>query len=119
VISDRFADSTRAYQGYGHGLALETIDRLYEISVGDFRPDLTLILDLPVDLGLSRAARRAGAETRYESMDVEFHRRLREGFLAIAAAEPKRCAVIDASGTMEGVQVAIRMAVIQRVRPPQ
>jgi dTMP kinase len=119
VISDRFADSTRAYQGYGHGLALATIDRLYEISVGNFRPDLTLILDLPVDLGLSRAARRAGAETRYESMDIEFHRRLREGFLAIAAAEPQRCAVIDASGTIEGVQVAIRMQVIQRVRAPQ
>jgi dTMP kinase len=119
VISDRFADSTKAYQGYGHGLPLETIDRLYAIAVGDFRPDLTLILDLPVDLGLSRAARRAGAETRYESMKIEFHHRLRDGFRAIAAAEPQRCVMIDASGTLEAVQAAIRMALIQRLRPPQ
>jgi len=119
VISDRFADSTKAYQGYGHGLPLPTIDHLYEIAVGDFRPHLTVILDLPVDVGLSRAARRSGAETRYESMDIEFHRRLREGFLAIAQAEPQRCIVVDASGTLEAVQVAVRMAVIQRLRPPQ
>ena len=119
VISDRFADSTKAYQGYGHGLPLAKIDRLYDISVGDFRPDLTVILDLPIELGLSRAARRAGTETRYESMDIEFHRRLREGFLAIAGADPARCAVIDASGSVEAVQVALRMQVIQRVRPPQ
>jgi dTMP kinase len=119
VISDRFADSTKAYQGYGHGLPLAKIDRLYEIAVGDFRPDLTVILDLPVELGLSRAARRAGTETRYESMDIEFHRRLRKGFLAIASADPARCAVIDASGSIEAVQVALRMQVIQRVRPPQ
>ena len=119
VISDRFADSTKAYQGYGHGLPLDMIDQLYQIAVGDFRPHLTVILDLPVDLGLSRAARRAGTETRYESMDVDFHRRLREGFLEIAKAEPKRCVVVDAAGSIEAVQMALRMAVIQRVRPPQ
>ena len=119
VISDRFADSTKAYQGYGHGLPLDMIDQLYQIAVGDFRPHLTVILDLPVDLGLSRAARRAGTETRYESMDVDFHRRLREGFLEIAKAEPKRCVVVDAAGSIEAVQMALRMPVIQRVRPPQ
>ena len=119
VISDRFADSTKAYQGYGHGLPLDMIDQLYQIAVGDFRPHLTVILDLPVDLGLSRAARRAGTETRYESMDVDFHRRLREGFLEIAKAEPKRCVVVDAAGSIEAVRMALRMAVIQRVRPPQ
>ena len=118
VISDRFADSTKAYQGYGHGLDPQVIDRLYDMVVGSFRPDLTLMLDLPIEAGLERAARRAGQETRYESMDLDFHRRLRQGFLEIARAEPSRCAVIDAQGTPEAVQIAIRMAMIQRVRAP-
>jgi len=118
VISDRFADSTKAYQGYGHGLELETIDRLYAIAVGKFVPDLTIILDLPVEQGLARAAGRAGTETRYENMNIDFHRRLRNGFLDIARNEPKRCMVIDATGTVEAVQVAVRMAIIQRVKAP-
>ena len=118
VISDRFADSTKAYQGYGHGLDSQFIDRLYEMVVGAFKPDLTVILDLPVETGLERAARRAGQETRYESMDLDFHRRLRQGFLDIARADPARCAVIDAQGTTEAVQIAIRMAMIQRVKAP-
>ncbi|MGE0152957.1 MAG: dTMP kinase [Reyranellaceae bacterium] len=118
VISDRFADSTRAYQGYGHGLPLPTVDRLYELTVGDFKPDLTVLLDLPAEEGLKRAAKRKGGERRYESMDIEFHRRLRDGFLEIARAEPQRCVVIDASGTLEAVHMALLMAVIQRLRPP-
>ena len=118
VISDRFADSTKAYQGYGHGLDSQFIDRLYEMVVGASKPDLTVILDLPVETGLERAARRAGQETRYESMDLDFHRRLRQGFLDIARADPARCAVIDAQGTTEAVQIAIRMAMIQRVKAP-
>lgn len=96
VISDRFADSTRAYQGYGHGLELSDLDRLYDIAVGDFRPDLTLILDLPVEVGLARAAARRGVETRYESLSQAFHERVRAGFLEIAKQEPERCALIDA-----------------------
>lgn len=118
VISDRFADSTKAYQGYGHGLELEMIDRLYAIAVGKFVPDLTIILDLPVEQGLARAASRAGNETRYENMNIDFHRRLRNGFLDIARNEPRRCMVIDATGTVEAVQVAVRMAIIQRVKAP-
>ncbi len=96
VISDRFADSTLAYQGYGHGLPHEEIKDLYRLAVGNFAPDLTLILDLPVETGLRRALSRGGAEDRYEKMDVSFHQRLRDGFLAIAAQEPGRCAVIPA-----------------------
>jgi len=96
VLCDRFADSTLAYQGYGHGLPHEAIRDLYRLAVGDFAPDLTLILDLPVEAGLARAAGRGGAEDRYEKMDLGFHQRLREGFLAIAAAEPGRCAVVPA-----------------------
>jgi dTMP kinase len=97
VISDRFADSTRAYQGYGHGLDLAMLERLYDVAVGDFCPDLTLILDLPIDVGLARAAARRGAETRYESLPIAFHQRVKAGFLEIAKREPSRCVVIDAA----------------------
>jgi len=107
VISDRFADSTRAYQGHGHGLPLDRIELLYTVAVGNFAPDLTLILDLPVDIGLARAAARRGAETRFEGLGPGFHERVRSGFRAIAAAEPKRCALIDASGDVDTVHRAI------------
>lgn len=115
VVSDRFADSTRAYQGYGHGLDLAMLDRLYEIAVGDFRPDLTLVLDLPIEAGLARAAARRGAETRYESLPADFHRRVRTGFLEIARQDPGRCAVIDASQDVEMVAAAIARTVGERL----
>jgi dTMP kinase len=115
VISDRFADSTRAYQGWGHGLDLATLDRLYSVAVGVFRPDLTLILDLPVDAGLARAAARRGAETRYESLPREFHDRVREGFLTIARLEPERCVVIDASQDIDAVAASIAGVVAERL----
>lgn len=119
VVCDRFADSTMAYQGYGHGLGSAPINELYELVLGDFRPDLTLVLDLPVEVGLARAASRsgspAGAEDRYERMDIEFHQRLRDGFLAIAAAEPERCVVVDAARDIEDVFAAVRAAVRDRL----
>jgi dTMP kinase len=115
VISDRFADSTRAYQGYGHGLDLAMLERLYEIAVGDFRPDLTLILDLPVAAGLARAASRRGTETRYESLPLAFHERVRAGFLDIAAREPQRCAVVDAGRGIEPVAADIARLADERL----
>lgn len=115
VISDRFADSTRAYQGYGHGLESATLDRLYDVAVGNFRPDLTLILDLPVATGLARASARRGTETRYESLPRDFHERVHAGFLAIARREPERCAVIDASHDIDTVATAIAQAVARRL----
>jgi len=117
VISDRFADSTRAYQGWGHGLDMGTLDRLYDLAVGVFRPDLTVILDLPVDAGLARAASRRGAETRYESLPRAFHERVREGFLAIARNEPERCAVVDASQDIDAVAAAVARVVAERLGP--
>lgn len=111
VISDRFFDSTLAYQGYGHGLPLDTIRALQKLAVGDFRPDITLILDLPAGVGLARAAGRAGAETRYESMAVAFHERLRAGFLEIAASDPARCKLIKADEDIASVHAAIVRAV--------
>jgi dTMP kinase len=115
VISDRFADSTLAYQGHGHGVDRSVFDRLYGIAVGDFRPDLTLVLDLPIEIGLARAAKRRGAETRYESLPVEFHARVRSGFLEIARQYPERCAVIDASGDVEATAAAIARVTAERL----
>lgn len=115
VISDRFADSTRAYQGYGHGLDLAMLGRLHDIAIGSFQPDLTLILDLPVDAGLARAAARRGSETRYESLPRDFHERVHDGFLEIARSEPGRCAVIDASRDVEAVSAAISRLVAERL----
>lgn len=108
VVSDRFFDSTMAYQGYGHGLGVDAIRRLQRLVLGAFRPDLTIILDVPVELGLARAGKRGGAEDRYERMDLAFHRRLRSGFAAIARAEPKRCAVVAASASEDHVWQRVR-----------
>jgi len=116
VVCDRFTDSTLAYQGYGHGLGPARIRALNEIVTEGLTPDLTLILDLPVEAGLARAGARGGAD-RYERMGTDFHQRLREGFLAIAAAEPARCAVIDASQKIEAVTAAIAATVRERLAP--
>ncbi|MGA0600518.1 dTMP kinase [Caulobacter sp. KR2-114] len=116
VVCDRFADSTRAYQGAGGGAPASLIAALEHEMLGDTRPDLTLILDLPAEVGLARAeGRGASAETRFESKGAAFHQRLREGFLAIAAAEPDRCVVIDAAQPLEGVSAAIWTAVAERL----
>ncbi len=104
VISDRFIDSTRAYQGYAGGCSDDLINSLEMAVIGDCRPDLTLILDLDPTLGLARAKTRGeGLEDRYERKGLAFHEKLRAGFLAIAKAQPKRCTVIDASQDIEGV----------------
>jgi dTMP kinase len=115
VVSDRFADSTLAYQGYGHGIERKIFEQLYEVAAGAFRPDLTIILDLPIEIGLKRAAERRGTETRYESLPRDFHTRVRSGFLEIAAREPKRCIVIDATGTVDAIAQAIADAVSDRL----
>jgi dTMP kinase len=117
VLCDRFADSTLAYQGYGQGVDLEWIRTLHRHVLGTLQPTLTLILDLPVDEGLSRAHSRGGSasEDRYERMGREFHERLRAGFLAIAGGDAKRCVVIDATRPVEEVAGAVRRAVCERL----
>src|SRR3546814_8280898 len=90
-----------AYQGYGHGLGRAAVEVLHRLVVGAFRPDLTLVLDLPVAEGLARAQGRGHAEDRYERMDIAFHERLRAGFHEIVAHEPERCVLIDARGRSE------------------
>jgi dTMP kinase len=115
VLSDRFADSSLAYQGYGHGLDPAIFGQLSRIAMEDFRPHLTLILDLPIDIGLARAAARRGLETRYESLPRDFHARVRTGFLEIAAREPERCVVVDAAGSIDAVAAGIAQAVHERL----
>ncbi len=119
VVCDRFADSTMAYQGYGQGLGREIVSAFYDLVVGDFRPDLTLVLDLPVAEGLARANARNGAaagdENRYEKMDLGFHERLRQGFHDIVAREPERCLLIDAAGDEDAVAARVRAALRERL----
>ena len=107
VICDRFADSTRAYQGAAGGVDPGFITALEIHVLEATRPHLTLVFDLPAEVGLARAHARAGAEMRFESKGMGFHERLREGFRAIAAAEPDRCAVIDAAASMDAVEAAV------------
>jgi dTMP kinase len=114
VVCDRFADSTRAYQGAGGGTDPAFIAALEEHVLGEVRPDLTLIFDLPPQTGLERAQARGG-EMRFESKGLAFHQRLRDGFLAIARAEPERCALIDATGSIEAVEAEVWAAVAARL----
>jgi dTMP kinase len=107
VVSDRFTDSTVAYQGYGHGLGAEPIALLKNLVLGDFAPGLTLLFDVPVALGLQRAGKRNSADARYESMGEAFHARVREGFLAVARAEPERVTLIDSSQPIDEVAAAV------------
>jgi len=108
VLCDRYADATLAYQGYGHGIDLSVLRRLIDIATGGLQPDLTILLDLPVEVGL---ARKRSAEQELNHMDLqslEFHARVREGYLRLAAEEPSRWRVIDASRPARVVQRAIR-----------
>jgi dTMP kinase len=114
VICDRFSDSTEAYQGAGRGLAVERLAALHRFIAADFAPALTLILDLPATDGLARAQQR-GATTRFERMPLDFHERLRQGFLAIARREPERCVVIDARRSVAAVHEDVKAAVRERL----
>lgn len=114
VICDRFTDSTLSYQGYGHGLGAEIITMMRHVTIGNFQPDLTFILDVPPDTGIHRAHSRQGKETRYEAMGLEFHKRVREGFLSIAQENPHRCILLDASEPIEILQEKIGKEVEKR-----
>jgi dTMP kinase len=115
VVCDRFSDSTIAYQGYGQGISLDTIRRIDASVLEGFTPDLTLILDVSPETRQRRTASRPGAEDRYERMDEAFHLRVREGFQAIAAAAPERCAVIPADGSIDSVSQVIRTLVTSKL----
>ena len=115
VISDRFADSTRAYQGAAGGAPNELIKALEQSVLEGLKPDLTLVLDLPAPVGLARAAARRQGETRFEDKGQAFHERLREAFLQIAQGEPGRCVVVDATVSVDAVEKAVWAAVQDRL----
>lgn len=111
VVSDRFADSSRAYQGVGLNMGLDVVDDLTRRVAGDFEPDLTLLLDLPVETGLARMAARRGLDDRYQQKSAAFHQTLRDAYLRLAAEHPERITVVDASKDADEVAQAIRNAV--------
>lgn len=120
VVCDRFIDSTRAYQGVLGDLDPRLIRGLETVSIGDTRPDLTLIFDLPAEIGILRAAARRGANKaadRFEGEQVSFHEAVRAAFLDIATAEPRRCAVVDAWGKPDDIAEAVWDIVAARLRP--
>ena len=105
VICDRFADSTTAYQGYGRGVDLTTIKAMNEMATGGIKPDLTILLEMPPDKGLSR--KNAKNHDRFEAEGIAFHHRIRDGYLKLAAQEPKRWMVIDATLPRNQIKVII------------
>lgn len=107
VISDRYADSSRAFQGIAGQLGLETVENIHRIVVGDFEPELVLILDIPESVALARARNRGGDEDRFERKGVDYQRQVRNAFLQIAAADSVRYQVIDASQSMDQVSDSI------------
>ena len=120
VISDRFADSTEAYQYYGYNkrISRETLNLLYKMAAGDFKPDLTIVLDMDPERGMARSYAKAEGmevkELRFESKALEFHNNLREGFKKIAKREPERCIVINADKSIEEVHNEIMNIVKER-----
>ena len=117
VLCDRFADSTRAYQGrLGHVLP-GVLNAMERVTIGDLKPDLTVILDVPVEVGMARASARRGSGTpdRFEAEDVEFHRNLRDAYREIAASDLKRCVLIDANSDADTVAAKVWAALRDRV----
>ena len=115
VVCDRFADSSRAYQGAGGGAPESLIEALDKHVVGDNQPNLTVVFDIPVQVGLERAFGRGLFETRFESKGLEFHEKLREGFLAVADRHPERCVVLNATGEVEEVAARLWAVVEERL----
>lgn len=114
VLSDRYADSTIAYQGYGHGQPLEQIRQLVTYATGGLIPDLTILLDLDVEVGLKRKSKQE-EWNRMDAYTVDFHRRVRAGYLEMVAAEPARWRVVDASQKWDAVQEELRKVILAKL----
>ena len=117
VLCDRFSDSTRVYQGRLGQVLPAVLNAMERVTIGDLKPDLTIILDIPVEIGMQRAAIRRGADApdRFESEDVKFHQQLRDAYRQIAADEPQRCVLIDANADTRTVADQVLMAVRDRL----
>lgn len=114
VICDRFTDSTIAYQGYGRGIDLELVEKVSKTAALSLKPDLTILLNLPVKVGLSRLEKRSG-KTKMDEEPVEFHERVRNGYIFIAQKEPRRIKVVNAARDIDEVQEEIRTVVLERL----
>jgi dTMP kinase len=121
VISDRFADSTRIYQGVLGNVDARVIKRLELLTIGESAPDLTIVLDVPAEQGLARAAQRRGngAIDRFEAETLDFHKKLREAYVELAEREPERCVLIDATPSAAVVSDAVWTAVNTRLHPAE
>lgn len=115
VISDRYADSTLAYQGYGHGLDMETLKQILRFATGGLQPDLTLLLDVDVEEGLKRRRIGGGEWNRLDAQQLAFHQRVRQGYLIMAGEDPARWRVINARQKPPEVQADIRAAIAQKL----
>jgi dTMP kinase len=113
AISDRYIDSTIAYQGYGRGLDLDTVAAINDKATGGLKPNLTILLDIPAEEGLGR--KKASRRDRFEQEDIDFHRRVRDGYLRLAAAEPSRWLVLDATQSKDKVEQLIWQKVNQQI----
>lgn len=111
VLCDRFEDSTLAYQGAGRGWRIDELRRISRFASGGLMPDLTILLDLPAEVGSRRVRERAGVQDRIEREDLDFHQRLRDGFLRLASEEPERMRVVDADRGVESVKADVRRIV--------
>ena len=118
VISDRFADSSRAFQGFAGGLGLPAVDAIHELVVGDFTPDLTLVLDLAPEVSLSRTQARGGKEDRFEKKGTAYQQKVREGFLYLAHRSPATHVIIDASNSVDVVSQEMLRQVAARFQIP-
>ncbi len=115
VLSDRYADSTIAYQGYGHQQDLEQVRALVRYATGGLVPDLTILLDIDVEAGLKRKTQNGAEWNRLDAYTVEFHQRVRQGYLAMVQAEPARWVLIDASPDWDTVQAELRATILKRL----
>lgn len=115
VLCDRYGDSTLAYQGFGHKTDLETLQTLLDFSTGGLKPDLTLLLDVPVEEGMARKRDNSAEWNRLDAYALAFHERVRQGYFALAEAEPDRWLIIDATEDIESVQQAMRRAILSRL----
>ena len=116
VVCDRYADSTLAYQGYGHRQNLAEVRTLVRYATGGLVPDLTLLLDVDVEMGLSRRQKSGGEWNRLDAYQLDFHRRVRAGYLEMVKQEPGRWVVLDAAEAWESVQQKLRKVVLERIQ---
>ena len=115
VICDRYADSTLAYQGYGHQTNLEQLTQIVEFATGGLKPDLTVLMDVAIETGLKRRSSDDEQWNRLDAKEVAFHQRVREGYLKMAAAQPTRWVIVDAAQNLEGVLADLTKVVLDRL----